>query len=85
MAIAHTFQIVEGESGGRLFAVSISQDKVSHRGRVVWGFSEDWVQNFLVFRFRPEDQHVDSGSDSPSNRIPGLDRLCNAIKIVIKC
>ena len=51
MATAHTFEIVEGESGGRLFAVSITQDKVSHteRERVVWGFS-DWIQNLLVFR-----------------------------------
>lgn len=84
MATAHTFEIVEGESGGRLFAVSITQDKVSHRE---WfgGFPTTGYRTCLCFVFKPGDQHVDSRSDSSSNRIPDLDRLRNAIKIVIKC
>lgn len=85
-ATAHSFEIVEGESGGRLFAAGITEDKVDRRGRVgLRVFRRLGTELPCVFVFKPGDQHVDSGSDLSSNRIPGLERSCNAINTAIKC
>lgn len=75
-----------GESGRRLFAAGITEDDVRLRGRVGLGdFPTTGYRTSLCLLFKPGDQNVDSRSDLSSNRIPGLGRSGNAIKMFIRC
>lgn len=87
-ATARIFKIAEcGESHGRPLPAGDTKDAVDLRGRVGLGvFRQIGHRTTLCFLFKPGGgQNVDSGSDLSSNRIPGPDRSCNAIKIVIEC
>ena len=83
-AAAQSSEILERESRGKAFS---SRHLCGAQGGAGVGvFRQGGSRTTSRFVFEPGGvQNVDCRSKLSSHRIPGLDRSCNAMKIVIKC